>query len=215
MTLLLLKMDQRSQNDHLRVNKSGKSIRKSIFHQLNGNANAIFQPQPQQTHVYIINKNDFKSVVQQLTSYQSCESLPQNIPKRQKIRPEAINQTAIPPNAMAIQEDPDVSLYMRYLQSLLEDSSGSNEDQFQQLPHEAHSQPQVVDQTVPYSNGLEPVMTTTSPSPWFFDDSHQEMHGAYSLDSTGTQYPPQLQTPNFTFSSMTQNEVFGPDLGHP
>ncbi|ESQ33525.1 hypothetical protein EUTSA_v10009422mg [Eutrema salsugineum] len=210
-------MNQRPQNDHLRVNKTGKYIRKSIFHQIHANANAIFQPQqPQQkTQVYIINKNDFKSVVQQLTSYHSCEPLPQSFPKHQKNRPEPVNRTSsVPPITTVVQEDPHVSLYMRYLQSLLEDSSESDGDQFQQPFDESQSdmlaQTQVPKKSMSYSNGLEPVMTTTLTSPWF-DGSLQQIDGAYSLESTRAEYPQPL-TPSFTYSSMTQPGVFDPDL---
>ncbi|VYS47824.1 unnamed protein product [Arabidopsis thaliana] len=204
-------MYQRPQNDYLRVNK-----RKSNYDQLNADSNSV--PQLAQTQprvqVYIIDKNDFKSLVQQLTSPQPCDRLPQNIPKHQDIRPEPINWTSsIPPSAMAVQEDPDVSLYMAYLQSLLEESSGSNGDQFEEPFDKYHShmmaqsQPQDPTQSMPQSNGFEPF-----PSSWF-NGSPQEMHGASSLQSTRVDYEyPLPLTPNFTFSSMTQHEVFGSDL---
>ncbi|CAL9217135.1 unnamed protein product [Arabidopsis halleri] len=203
-------MYQRPQNDYLRVK------RKSNFDQLNADYNTVPQPaQPQpRVQVYIIDKNDFKSLVQQLTSSQSCGPLPQNIPKHQDIRPEPINQTSsIPPSAMAGQEDPDVSLYMRYLQSLLEESSGSNGDQFEQsldeyhsyMMAQAHSQPQDPTQSMPQSNGFDPF-----PSSWF-NGSPQQMQDASSLQSTRVEYPQPL-TQNFTFSSMTQPGGFGPDL---
>ncbi|PHT78972.1 Protein HAIKU1 [Capsicum annuum] len=58
--------------DYLGVNKFGKNIKKSPIHQPNfNNANsARQQPQPQ---VYNINKNDFRSIVQQLTGSPSQE----------------------------------------------------------------------------------------------------------------------------------------------
>ncbi|KAF5774625.1 putative VQ motif-containing protein/14 [Helianthus annuus] len=63
-------------NDYLGVNKIGKNIRKSPLHQPNFANPARQQPQPQ---VYNINKNDFQSIVQQLTgspSRQSQEPVP-------------------------------------------------------------------------------------------------------------------------------------------
>ncbi|KAF5734290.1 proline-rich protein HaeIII subfamily 1-like [Tripterygium wilfordii] len=95
------------QNDHLGVNKIGKNIRKSPIHQPNfpNNANRE-QPQPQ---VYNISKNDFRSMVQQLTGSPSQELRPrppQNHPPKpqsmrlQKIRPPPltpINRPHIPP----------------------------------------------------------------------------------------------------------------------
>ncbi|CAA7026567.1 unnamed protein product [Microthlaspi erraticum] len=205
-------MDQRSRNDdYSRVNTTRKNIQRSIFHPINGNANAIPQPQQPQPQVYIINKNDFKSFVQQVTSnyHQSCERLSQNSPKRQKTRPEPIKQTSsAPTNATTVQDDPHVSLYMRCLQSLLDDSSESyNGDQSQQPFYEYESQPQVPKQLMTCSNDLEPVMnTTTLTSTWFDDGLPQQMDGANSLE-----YPQPL-TPNFTFSSMNQVGVFYPDL---
>lgn len=204
-------MYQRPQNDYLRV--------KSNFDQLNPNSHAVPQPpQPQpQTQVYIIDKNDFKSLVQKLTSSQSCERLPQNLTKHQNIIPEPINLTSsmIPPSTMAAQEDPDVSLYMRYLQSLLEESSESNGDQFQQpfeshMMVQAHSQlPQAPTQSMTQFNGFEPVIIpNTFPSSWF-NGLPQHLHDASSLQSTRVDYTQQL---NFTFSSMTQHGAFDPDL---
>ncbi|XP_076940743.1 protein HAIKU1-like [Bidens hawaiensis] len=66
----------RSSSDYLGVNKIGKNIRKSPLHQPNFASPARQQPQPQ---VYNINKNDFQSIVQQLTgspSRQSQEPIP-------------------------------------------------------------------------------------------------------------------------------------------
>lgn len=195
-------MNQRPRNDYLRVNRTGKYSRKSIFDQVHTNANAIpqqpRQPQPK-TQVYIIDKEDFKAVVQQLTSNQSCEFLPQNLLNLQKIRPEPTSP--VPLSATGVH----VSSHMRYIESLLEESSDSNGDNFQQTSDEnqSHIQP------MSYSNGLKPVMTTTLPSRWF-NGSPQQMDGAYSLQSTRVEYPQPL-TPNFTFSS--QPEFFDPDLG--
>ncbi|KAJ0240015.1 Protein HAIKU1 [Hirschfeldia incana] len=108
-------MDRPRQNDHLGVNKIGKNIRKSPLHQPNFAANAnnaaAADARPQgQPQVYNISKNDFRSIVQQLTGSPSRESLPrppQNInssPKPQstrlqRIRPPPltqINQPAVP-----------------------------------------------------------------------------------------------------------------------
>ncbi|XVF51981.1 hypothetical protein PTKIN_Ptkin04bG0228100 [Pterospermum kingtungense] len=94
------------QNDHLGVNKIGKNIKKSPLHQPNfANNAARQQPQPQ---VYNISKNDFRSIVQQLTGSPSRDPLPrppQNPSKPQsmrlqKIRPpplSPINRPHIPP----------------------------------------------------------------------------------------------------------------------
>ncbi|MCD9644596.1 hypothetical protein HAX54_032951 [Datura stramonium] len=92
--------------DYLGVNKQGKNIKKSPIHQPNfNNANsARQQPQPQ---VYNINKNDFRSIVQQLTGSPSQEPQPRpphNPPKPpsmrlQKIRPPPlapVNRPRIP-----------------------------------------------------------------------------------------------------------------------
>ncbi|KAG9454497.1 hypothetical protein H6P81_007401 [Aristolochia fimbriata] len=97
------------QNDHLGVNKIGKSIRKSPIHQSNF-ANPKQQPQPQ---VYNISKNDFRNIVQQLTGSPSQEpSLmgsvpPLNPPKPpslrlQKIRPPPLSPIARPPIAAPV-----------------------------------------------------------------------------------------------------------------
>uniref|UniRef100_A0A1J3CW95 VQ domain-containing protein n=1 Tax=Noccaea caerulescens TaxID=107243 RepID=A0A1J3CW95_NOCCA len=117
-------MDRPRQNDHLGVNKIGKNIRKSPLHQpsfaanANANANAAAaaarpQAQPQ---VYNISKNDFRSIVQQLTGSPSRESLPrppQNNPPKpqntrlQRIRPAPltqINRPAVPLPAMVPQQ---------------------------------------------------------------------------------------------------------------
>ncbi|CAN8313985.1 unnamed protein product [Cochlearia groenlandica] len=209
-------MNHRPPNDYLRVNKSGKYIRKSIFHQ--PNANAILQP-PQPQHkpqVYIINKKDFKSIVQQLTSYQSCEYLPQNIPRPYKTSQEPINRTPpVPPNATAVhQEDPNVSLYMRCLQNLLEDDSSESNgnDQFQQ-PCDEYQSHMLVQPQVPIPYGVNQDMTNSTMSSSWFDGSHQQMHGhgGYSMQSTEDEYS-QPWTPNLTFSSMEQSGLFDPDL---
>ncbi|EOA27216.1 hypothetical protein CARUB_v10023326mg [Capsella rubella] len=108
-------MDRPRQNDHLGVNKIGKNIRKSPLHQPNVSANlhnsSAARPQ-NQPQVYNISKNDFRSIVQQLTGSPARESLPrppQNNPPKpqntrlQRIRPAPltqINRPAIPPPAM-------------------------------------------------------------------------------------------------------------------
>ncbi|CAH8382237.1 unnamed protein product [Eruca vesicaria subsp. sativa] len=217
-------MNQRPRNDYLRENKTGKYTRKSIFDQVQTNANAIphqpRQPQPK-TLVYIIDKEDFKSIVQKLTSNQSCEFLSQNLPNRQKIRPGSTSP--VPPNAAGVH----VSSHMRYIESLRDESSDSNGELFQQLcdENQSHMQPMLysngdkIQQTfnenqthmppMSNSNVLISVMTSTLPSPWF-NGSPQQMDAAYSLTSTRVEYPQPL-TPNFTFSSNP--EFFDPVLG--
>ncbi|KAG2326740.1 hypothetical protein Bca4012_035656 [Brassica carinata] len=112
-------MDRPRQNDHLGVNKIGRNIRKSPLHQpnfaANANANAAAAARPQgQPQVYNISKNDFRSIVQQLTGSPSRESLPRPPPQNsspkpqstrlQRIRPPPltqINQPAVPLPTMA------------------------------------------------------------------------------------------------------------------
>ncbi|GAB4834737.1 hypothetical protein Ancab_033000 [Ancistrocladus abbreviatus] len=103
-------MDKNRQNEYLGVNKMGKNIRKSPIHQpnfissSNGNTPARQQPQPQ---VYNISKNDFRSIVQQLTGSPSNEALPRppnNPPKPasmrlQRIRPPPLTPIKRPPLA--------------------------------------------------------------------------------------------------------------------
>lgn len=111
-------------NDHLGVNKIGKNIRKSPLHQPNfantnnaaatnnnNNPNNAARQQPQpQPQVYNISKNDFRSIVQQLTGSPSQDPLPRppnNPPKPQSIRLQKIrppplgpmNRPLIPPPA--------------------------------------------------------------------------------------------------------------------
>ncbi|KAD6453645.1 hypothetical protein E3N88_08350 [Mikania micrantha] len=87
-------------NDYLGVNKIGKNIRKSPLHQPNFSNPARQQPQPQ---VYNINKNDFQSIVQQLTgspSRHSQEPLPrppQNSPKPPSMRLQRIRPSPLTP----------------------------------------------------------------------------------------------------------------------
>ncbi|KAK4364621.1 hypothetical protein RND71_015979 [Anisodus tanguticus] len=101
--------------DYLGVNKLGKNIKKSPIHQPNfNNLNSANRQQPQ-PQVYNINKNDFRSIVQQLTgspspspspspSQESQHRPPHNPPKPpsmrlQKIRPPPlapINRPRIP-----------------------------------------------------------------------------------------------------------------------
>ncbi|XP_010516696.1 PREDICTED: protein HAIKU1-like [Camelina sativa] len=107
-------MDRPRPNDHLGVNKTGKSIRKSPLHQssfasnVHNNATTAGRPQ-NQPQVYNISKNDFRSIVQQLTGSPARESLPRppqnnNPPKPQntrlhRIRPAPltqINRPAVP-----------------------------------------------------------------------------------------------------------------------
>ncbi|XP_043716777.1 protein HAIKU1-like isoform X1 [Telopea speciosissima] len=80
-----------SHGEHLGVNKMGKNIKKSPLHQ----PNFTNTKQPSQPQVYNISKNDFRSIVQQLTGSPSQDPLPrppENPPKSpsmrlQKIRP--------------------------------------------------------------------------------------------------------------------------------
>ncbi|KAF8045553.1 hypothetical protein N665_4725s0002 [Sinapis alba] len=87
-------MDRPRENDHLGVNKIGKNIRKCPLHQqpslaAHANLAAAERPQPH-PQVYNINRNDFRSIVQQLTGSLSHESLPRppqnNSPKPQNTR---------------------------------------------------------------------------------------------------------------------------------
>ncbi|XP_043696327.1 protein HAIKU1-like isoform X3 [Telopea speciosissima] len=86
--------------EHLGVNKMGKNIKKSPLHQPNF-ANAKPQPQPQ---VYNISKNDFRSIVQQLTGSPSQDPSPR-LPnpskppsmRLQKIRPPPLTPIYRPP----------------------------------------------------------------------------------------------------------------------
>ncbi|KAK1419219.1 hypothetical protein QVD17_28381 [Tagetes erecta] len=86
-------------NDYLGVNKIGKNIRKSPLHQPNF-TNQARQPQPQ---VYNINKNDFQSIVQQLTgspSRHSQEPLPRpplSSPKPASMRMQRIRPSPLTP----------------------------------------------------------------------------------------------------------------------
>nr|GMD97322.1 protein HAIKU1-like [Ipomoea batatas] len=89
--------------DTLGVNKMGKNIKKSPIHQPNfSNANvggaggARPQPQPQ---VYNINKNDFRSIVQQLTGSPLREPAPRppNAPKPQNTRLQKIKPPPLTP----------------------------------------------------------------------------------------------------------------------
>ncbi|CAH8374224.1 unnamed protein product [Eruca vesicaria subsp. sativa] len=105
-------MDRPRQNDHLGVKKIRKNIRKSPLHLPNfaANANLGAAASPQvQPQVYNIRRNDFKSIVQQLTGCSAHESLPrppqnnspkpQNTTRLQRIRPPPltqINRPAVP-----------------------------------------------------------------------------------------------------------------------
>ncbi|KAI3703511.1 hypothetical protein L1987_73638 [Smallanthus sonchifolius] len=103
-------------NDYLGVNKIGKNIRKSPLHQPNFAANPARQPpQPQ---VYNINKNDFQSIVQQLTGSPSRHSQepvprpPQNSPKPppsmrlHRIRPSPLTPLNVARSRMAVNHAP-------------------------------------------------------------------------------------------------------------
>lgn len=86
--------------DYLGVNKLGKNIKKSPIHQPNfNNANsARQQPQPQ---VYNINKNDFRSIVQQLTGSPSPSQEPQPRPPHNPPKPPSMRLQKIRPPPLA------------------------------------------------------------------------------------------------------------------
>lgn len=94
------------QNDALGVNRMGKNIKKSPLHQPSFANTAATQPQPQ---VYNINKNDFRSIVQQLTGSPSHDPpqprAPLNPPRPpnnrlQRIRPPPLTPINRPPRAV-------------------------------------------------------------------------------------------------------------------
>ncbi|KAF8100958.1 hypothetical protein N665_0212s0002 [Sinapis alba] len=96
-------MDRPRENDHLGVNKIGKNIRKCPLHQqpslaAHANLAAAERPQPH-PQVYNINRNDFRSIVQQLTGSLSHESLPRppqnNSPKPQNTRLQRIRPSPL------------------------------------------------------------------------------------------------------------------------
>ncbi|XP_071737417.1 protein HAIKU1-like [Rutidosis leptorrhynchoides] len=104
-------------NDYLGVNKIGKNIRKSPLHQPNFQNSARQQQQQHQPQVYNINKNDFQSIVQQLTgspSRQSQEPLPippVNSPKPgnsrlQRIRPSPLTPLNVTRPRMPVHHAP-------------------------------------------------------------------------------------------------------------
>lgn len=107
-----------SRNQHLRVNKISKAIRKTPLHQPGYHQHHRSPPpppqpqqpppQPPQPQVYNINKNDFRSIVQQLTGTPSRDPAPPPPPPRpphpkapsmrlQKIRPPPLTPIARPP----------------------------------------------------------------------------------------------------------------------
>ncbi|KAE8672188.1 Protein HAIKU1 [Hibiscus syriacus] len=88
-------------NDSLGVSKTGKNIKKSPLHQSNFANNGVrLQPRPQ-PQVYNISKNDFRSVVQQLTGSPSRNDPfprpPQNPPKSQSMRLQKIRPPPLTP----------------------------------------------------------------------------------------------------------------------
>ncbi|KAJ4907060.1 Protein HAIKU1 [Raphanus sativus] len=120
-------MDRPQENDHyLGVNKIGKNIRKSPLHQPQPScaahanlaaADAAARPQAQ-PQVYNINRNDFRSIVQQLTGSPSPESLHRPLPPQnnnspkpqntrlQRIRPPPLTQINRPAMASLQQHHP-------------------------------------------------------------------------------------------------------------
>ncbi|KAL0897001.1 hypothetical protein Bca101_080962 [Brassica carinata] len=127
-------MDRPRQTDHLGVNKTGKNIRKSPIHQPNfaANANAPAPARPQaQPHVYSVSKNDFRSVVQQLTGSPSRDSLPRPPPQNnnnsprpqntrlQRVRPAPlteINRPSLPLPTMPQQHRPQTFVQPQFPQ---------------------------------------------------------------------------------------------------
>lgn len=173
-------MDRPRQTDHLGVNKTGKSIRKSPIHQSNFSANASAPARPQaQPQVYSVSKNDFRSVVQQLTGSPSRDSLPRPPPQNnnsprpqntrlQRVRPAPLtelNRPTMPlqhrPHSFVQQQqqqqpaESPISEYMRYLQSSLGDA-GPSGNQMQPghehppyMPAQPHHHPQSQPQPQP------------------------------------------------------------------
>ncbi|CAH8300099.1 unnamed protein product [Eruca vesicaria subsp. sativa] len=112
-------MDRPRQSDHLGVNKNGRNIRKSPIHQpnfaANANPSASARPQAPQPQIYSVSKNDFRSVVQQLTGSPSRDSLPRPPPQNnnltrpqntrlQRVRPAPlteINRPSLPHPSMS------------------------------------------------------------------------------------------------------------------
>ncbi|KAF8108930.1 hypothetical protein N665_0104s0240 [Sinapis alba] len=136
-------MDRPRQGDHLGVNKTGKNIRKSPIHQPNFAASAPARPQAQ-PQVYSVSKNDFRSVVQQLTGSPSRDSLPRppqnnNSPRPQntrlqRVRPAPlteINRPALPLPTMPLQHRPHSFVQPPFPQ-------GTQQQQQQQQPVMGH-----------------------------------------------------------------------------
>ncbi|CAH9120127.1 unnamed protein product [Cuscuta europaea] len=138
----------------LGVNRTGKNIKKSPIHQPNfshPNTGGSSRPQPQ-PQVYNINKNDFRSIVQQLTGSPLREQIlprpPQNSPKPQstrlqKIKPPPLTPINhpripvhpspphqygqppfIPTDVWGNRAESPISAYMRYLQTSIVDPVG-------------------------------------------------------------------------------------------
>uniref|UniRef100_A0A7C9EMY5 VQ domain-containing protein n=1 Tax=Opuntia streptacantha TaxID=393608 RepID=A0A7C9EMY5_OPUST len=109
-------MSKNRPNEYLGVNKIGKNIRKSPLHQpnfVNSNSGIISNPgrQQPQPQVYNISKNDFRSIVQQLTGSPARQDPPprppSNHPKHlstrlQRIRPPPLTPIHRPPNPPVI-----------------------------------------------------------------------------------------------------------------
>ncbi|KAJ9536934.1 hypothetical protein OSB04_029667 [Centaurea solstitialis] len=148
----------------LGVNKIGKNIRKSPpppYQPVQPNFANLARPPPQPPQVYNINKNDFQTVVQQLTgsplhhSQQQQQPLPrphQNSPnppsnRLQKIRPPRPAQYGQPPwqpppmtGGGANTAESPISAYMRYLQhSIIDPSQGHPQTPNQIQSHQGQS----------------------------------------------------------------------------
>ncbi|XP_043716779.1 protein HAIKU1-like isoform X2 [Telopea speciosissima] len=210
-----------SHGEHLGVNKMGKNIKKSPLHQ----PNFTNTKQPSQPQVYNISKNDFRSIVQQLTGSPSQDPLPrppENPPKSpsmrlQKIRPPPltpINRHQISSSATPPAESP-ISAYMRYLQKSIIDSGPRPTQPPRQIqpmpssgllptpPPPTHAFPS------PHENAPALLPSPTSqfllPSPSSFLNLLSPQ-SPYPLISPSFQY----SSPQFAYSPISQSGILGP-----
>ncbi|URD95313.1 VQ motif [Musa troglodytarum] len=219
------------QQQHLGVNKLGKNIRKSPLHQHPPPPLPQQQQPPPQPQVYNISKNDFRSIVQQLTGTPSRDNSPAPPPPRprppqprpsstrlQKIRPPPLAPIARPPPpplagsrppprypaaAGPAWADSPVSAYMRYLESSLLSSDTSRQ------PHpqpQQHLPPLPSPGLLPSPRPLIP-LPSPRPSPSTFLNILSP-RSPYPLLSPGFQYPPPL-TPNFALAPLAQSGILG------
>ncbi|KAM0935666.1 putative VQ motif-containing protein/14 [Dioscorea sansibarensis] len=240
-------------NPHLGINKLGKNIRKSPLHQPNSISRPPHphphlqaappppppappqQPQPQ---VYNISKNDFRSIVQQLTGTPSRDPLPQPSPRPpppkppsqrlQRIRPPPLNPIARPlpppppppPNPAFTRpagapwhagppaESP-VTAYMRYLEQSMLHSDGAHHTPLVPPHHPPFPSPRSNPPPLLPSPGSQ--LPLPSPSAFL---NLLSPRSPYPLLSPGFQYPPPL-TPNFSFSPFSQSGILGPGPQQP